>query len=103
MGDSAIISRETLMELSKERLVDIILLQANRIVQLEETITRLEKRIEELEARLNANSTNSNQPPSSDGPYKKPDKQPGKRASLAERKGIRVIANRCWDLRKPGW
>jgi hypothetical protein len=68
MGEMPVMSREVLMELSKERLVDIILLQADRIARQDETIVRLEKRIEELEARLNANSSNSNQPPSSDSP-----------------------------------
>jgi len=87
MGDSPIISRETLMALSKERLVDIVLLQADRIARLEDTIVRLEKRIEELETRLNANSSNSNQPPSSDSPYKKPVKQPGKKGKPGAKKG----------------
>ena len=87
MGDSPIISRETLMELSKERLVDIVLLQADRIARLEETIVRLEKRIAELETRLNANSSNSNQPPSSDSPYRKPDRPPGKKGKPGGKRG----------------
>ena len=87
MSDTPTISRETLMALSKERLVDIILIQAQRIAQLEETIVRLEKRIEELEARLNANSSNSNQPPSSDSPFKKPVRQPGKTGRPGGKKG----------------
>jgi len=64
MGDLPVISRETLMELSKERLVDIILFQA-------EQISFLKKRVDELEARLNANSSNSSKPPSSDSPFSK--------------------------------
>jgi len=87
MGDFPVISRETLPELSKERLVDIVLLQADRIVRLEETIARLEKRIEELEAKLSTNSSNSNQPPSSDSPYKKPVKQPGQKGKPGAKKG----------------
>ena len=35
-----------------------------------EEITRLNKRIEELEAKLAENSSNSNKPPSSNSPYK---------------------------------
>lgn len=80
MGDLPVMSREALMELSKERLVDIILFQA-------QMIARLEKRIEELEARLNANSSNSNQPPSSDSPYKKPVNPPGKKGKPGGRRG----------------
>lgn len=80
MGDLPVMSREALMELSKERLVDIILFQA-------QMIARLEKRIEELEARLNANSSNSNQPPSADSPYKKPVNPPGKKGKPGGRKG----------------
>jgi transposase len=35
------------------------------------TIEVLTKRVDELAARLNRNSSNSNQPPSSDSPYRK--------------------------------
>lgn len=87
MGNVPEFSREALMALPKERLVDIILIQADTIARLEATVARLEKRIEELEARLNANSTNSNQPPSSDSPYKKPIKQPGKNGKPGAKKG----------------
>jgi transposase len=80
MGDLPVISSETLMELSKERLVDIIFLQAERIASLE-------KRIEELETRLNANSSNSNRPPSSDIPFKKPVKETGKKGKPGAKKG----------------
>jgi transposase len=37
----------------------------------QKTIEVLTKRVDELEARLNRNSSNSNQPPSSDSPYRK--------------------------------
>ena len=94
MGELPVMSREVLMELSRERLVDIILFQAGMIARQAETIARqaetiarLEKRIEELEARLHANSSNSNKPPSSDGPYKKPVKQPGKKGTPGAKKG----------------
>lgn len=87
MGNVPEFTREALMALPKERLVDIILIQADTIARLEATVARLEKRIEELEARLNANSTNSNQPPSSDSPYKKPIKQPDKNGKPGAKKG----------------
>jgi transposase len=52
--------REQLECLSKEELIDIILLQF-------EKITELTQRVAELEAQVNANSRNSGKPPSSDG------------------------------------
>jgi transposase len=42
-----------------------------RIDAQDETIPRLSQRIDELESRTKRNSSNSNQPPSSDSPYKK--------------------------------
>ncbi len=39
---------------------------------LSELNASLQKRIEELEAKLNKNSSNSDKPPSSDNPYDKP-------------------------------
>ena len=54
-----------------------------RIDAQDETIHRLSQRIDELESRTKKNSSNSNQPPSSDSPYKKKtkdkpkDKKPG--------------------------
>jgi len=72
MGDLPELSRETLLALAKERLVDIILFQADMIARQTEIISCLEKRITELETRLNANSSNSSKPPSSDSPYAKP-------------------------------
>jgi len=41
------------------------------LVEHQKTIAALQKRIEELEARVNRNSSNSNQPPSSDSPFRK--------------------------------
>lgn len=87
MGELPVMTREVLMQLPKERLVDIILIQAETIARLETTIVRLEKRIEELEARLNANSSNSNQPPSSDSAFKKPVRPPEKTGKPGGRKG----------------
>ncbi len=45
----------------------------------QQRLATLEKRLEQLEARLNQNSTNSSKPPSSDNPYQKPKQaaQPG--------------------------
>ena len=56
------------------------------IRQLEENILQLlsrmqdhDRRFDELESRLNQNSQNSNQPPSSDSPFKKPKKKAKKK------------------------
>jgi transposase len=81
MGDLPVISRESLMALDKERLVDIILFQA-------EQLSILKKRINELETRLNANSSNSSKPPSSDSPFAKSAKKvPGKKGKPGAKKG----------------
>ncbi len=84
MGELPVISRESLMALDKERLVDIILF-------LVEENASLKKRIDELEARINANSGNSSRPPSSDSPFTKPKKQGSKGKSGAKKghKGTR--------------
>ena len=59
------LTREELLQLPKETLVDIILV-------LQEQVQALTRRVAELEARLSKNSTNSSKPPSSDGLRKKP-------------------------------
>ncbi|MDH5299525.1 MAG: IS66 family transposase, partial [Desulfobulbaceae bacterium] len=51
-------------------------------------VERLEKRVEELEAKLNRNSTNSNQPPSADSPYAK-GKANGEKKTRKPRRGHR--------------
>ena len=51
-----------------------------------EHIELLKKRIEKLEAKTNTNSNNSNKPPSSDGPFKKPKKEAKKEAKKKKRK-----------------
>src|SRR5262252_6568869 len=43
---------------------------------LHNELTPLRERVEALEARLQANSTTSHRPPSSDSPYKKPRQRP---------------------------
>ena len=45
------------------------------LVATADKIELLEKRIEELEHKVNQNSQNSNKPPSSDGPFKRPQKK----------------------------
>jgi len=81
------ISRAILEHLPRERLIEIIELLAARVAQHE-------ARIEELEAQINQNSSNSNKPPSSDPPYRKQKKQHKKEGQKAEaqrtsRKGSR--------------
>ena len=59
---------EALQEAPRETLLAVIQLLLTKI-------ERLEARVAELEAKLNANSTNSSKPPSSDSPYAKPKAQ----------------------------
>jgi transposase len=62
-------------------------------MQLEETVAKMAKRIEQLESRLNQNSQNSSKPPSSDSPYQRPEWDLKNPSVVAEdRKAIRVIA-----------
>jgi len=60
-----LLTREELLQLDKEVLVEIIL-------QLQGQVQALTKRVEELESRLNKNSRNSSKPPSTDGLTKPP-------------------------------
>jgi transposase len=80
-------THEALQAFSKERLIDIILLQAEKIAEVEKENADLKNRIDKLEAKLNSNSTNSSQPPSSDNPYKKPIKNSGKKGKPGAKKG----------------
>jgi hypothetical protein len=57
------------------------------IASLQKTIEALSKRVEELEARLNRNSSNSIQPPSSDSPHQKPTDPPKKKRKAGGKKG----------------
>ena len=54
---------------------------------LMEQVKTLSQRVEELEARLNKNSGNSNKPPSSDGPFKNPDPSRSSQKKLGAQKG----------------
>jgi len=47
----------------------------NHILQLSGSLEELRGRTEKLEQRVNRNSQNSNQPPSADGPYQKPERK----------------------------
>jgi transposase len=80
------VNREEILDLCRtnpEAIADIIERQDRLIPQFTEKIVQLEVRITELEARLNRNSRNSSQPPSTDGyrrpqsPRKKGEKPPG--------------------------
>jgi len=80
------VNREEILDLCRtnpEAIADIIERQDRIITQLTEKIVKLEIRITELESRLNRNSRNSSQPPSTDGyrrpqsPRKKGEKPPG--------------------------
>jgi len=65
----------------------------HKIAQLNMVIGALGKRVDELETRLNRNSSNSNQPPSTDSPFKKkPDNAPSKRPGAKKgHKGHRQV------------
>ena len=54
-----------------------------------EEISRLNKRIEELEAKLDENSSNSNKPPSSNSPYKENESKKKKKTGRKKRRGYR--------------
>jgi transposase len=73
-------TREALRALSKEQLIDIILLQQEQIETLMKQAARvqvLEAQVEELKRRLDLDSHNSSKPPSSDGPGAEPRKSKG--------------------------
>ena len=75
-------TREALATLSKEQLIDIILLQQEQIATLQEQVGTLTAQVEEFKRRLDMNSQNSSKPPSSDGP----DAEPSKRKTGGKRK-----------------
>jgi transposase len=61
-------TREALGALSKERLINIILLQQEQMEALKTQVAALNAQVEELKRRLGMDSHNSSKPPSSDGP-----------------------------------
>jgi transposase len=70
--------------MSRENLLAFIQYQAEQIEVLKAQVAQLEAQVEQLEARLAKNSTNSSQPPSSDGlkkPAPKSRRQKGQRKS----------------------
>jgi hypothetical protein len=66
-----------------------------RIDAHDQTIHRLIQRIDDLEARTKRNSSNSNQPPSSDPPYKKNPKTSQRTKSPVAKKVTRGIGKSC--------
>jgi transposase len=74
------LTMEALQDAPRETLLEVIrfLLEENAL---------LKQRIEALENRLNANSGNSSKPPSSDPPYKRKKKEPGKKGKPGGKKG----------------
>jgi transposase len=69
-----------------EYLEKIFIQHAEHTQRLEAVQKQLEKRLEELEARLNRNSLNSNKPPSTDPPFNKPSKESGQGKKKKKRK-----------------
>lgn len=61
------VSREQLLQLDKETLVDLLLVALARIDELEQQLAKQNERIQKLEDQLAKNSRNSGKPPSSDG------------------------------------
>ena len=59
------------------------------LLSLIEKVAQQEKRIEQLEAKLDENSSNSNKPSSTDSPYKEKKSGKGKKGSRKGRKGHR--------------
>jgi transposase len=68
------------------------------LLALLERIRVLEARVEELEAKLNKNSTNSNKPPSSDSAFAKVPDKPKKPKKPRKRKGVRQQCLRPTEL-----
>jgi len=67
---AAVLTREELQLLAETQptvLVDLVLTLQEQVPLLQQQVTTLQQRVAELEARLNINSRNSHQPPSSDG------------------------------------
>ena len=83
MQDLAQLTREDLKKLSKDQLIDIILLLIKRDEEKQKQIEVLQKKVEELERKLalrDKDSNNSSKPPSSDN-------KPNKDLNLREKSG----------------
>jgi transposase len=63
MGNTIQLTKEQLQQLSKDEIIEIV-------IQLVAEVNALTQRVAELEERINQNSSNSSQPPSSDKPWK---------------------------------
>lgn len=61
------LTREQLLQLDKEALVDLLLTALARIEELEQQVAQQNERLQKLEDSLAKNSHNSGKPPSSDG------------------------------------
>jgi hypothetical protein len=72
------------------------LLEENRM--LRQQLVLLQSRVEELEARLNKNSSNSNKPPSSDFPFTPKAEAPNKAPKPRKRKGTRQQCLRSTEI-----
>ena len=64
-------------------------------------VNYLIKRIEELEARINRDSSNSNQPPSLDNPFNKPKKQESDKKKKRKRGGQKGHKGHKQELLEP--
>ena len=81
------LSREALQYFSKDQLIDLVLVLVEQNKMLVEQNKMLQARVEELERRLNVNSTNSSKPPSSDPPGTDKKKPPKKKKRKRKRGG----------------
>lgn len=70
--------------------------EENRMLRQEIGILRI--RVEELEAKLNKNSSNSHKPPSSDSPFRKKAEEPKRTKKPRKRKGMRQQCLRPTEL-----
>ena len=85
-----------------EAVRDYIEMLEQSILQLSHSLDELKGRTEKLEQRVNRNSQNSNQPPSADGPFKKPERKRKKAsANAAARRATPAIVSSCLIPQRP--